>query len=281
MVIIYRRRKLGKTSCREIAKLIPNSLVVRNDMAFRHQIINNASVAIRWGCTDVLPPIPTIQKAEAIHEVNDKLEFRRKLNEHNLCPKTYFNIGEVDEWPIVLRPRHHAQGRNIIIANEGDIDRIQQNWYASKIINKKREYRIFIVQGRVIAVAQKFPANEQAFAWNVARGGRFENVKWNEWPLRSVRIAIEAFNLSKLDFGGVDVIEDNDRSYVLEINSAPSLTSPYRQVCMAKALNYMIENASIRSHSLNNRIPLSIERGGYKKFIHPAISDFAIIGETE
>ena len=87
-------------------------------------------------------------------------------------------------------------------------------------------------------------------------------------------MAIEAFNLSSLDFGGVDVMVDADGEvYVLEINSAPSLTSPYRQECFAKAFDYII---------LNNkeRIPLIDGRGGYTKFIHPALEPKAkLVGE--
>ena len=112
-------------------------------------------------------------------------------------------------------------------------------------------------------------ADPKALAWNVARGGRFDNVRWNDWPLKAVRVAIEAFNLSDLDFGGVDVMVDGDNNaYVIEINSAPSLTSPYRQECMAKAFDYILENGK-------ERIPLIKERGGYTKFIHPAITDKA------
>jgi len=52
--------------------------------------------------------------------------------------------------------------------------------------------------------------------------------------------------------------------YVLEINSAPSLTSPYRQQCFARAFDYIIKNDK-------ERIPLIPQRGGYLKFIHPAV----------
>ena len=110
-------------------------------------------------------------------------------------------------------------------------------------------------------------------AWNVARGGRFDNVDWGDWPLKAVKTSIEAFNLSSLDFGGVDVMVDGDGGcYVLEINSAPSLTSPYRQEKMALAIDYMLEHGK-------ERIPLTTERGGYRKFIHPAVSADAIIPE--
>ena len=102
-------------------------------------------------------------------------------------------------------------------------------------------------------------------------GGRFDNVAFGDWPLRAVKCAIEGFNLSKLDFGGVDVMIDADgKPYILEINSAPSQTSPYRQECTAKAFQYILENGK-------DRIPLIDEKGGFRKFIHPAIHQEAII----
>jgi glutathione synthase/RimK-type ligase-like ATP-grasp enzyme len=127
------------------------------------------------------------------------------------------------------------------------------------------------VQGRAVAVAQKTPSNPDDVAWNVAQGGRFDNVPWDSWPLQAVRKSIEAFNLSELDFGGVDVMVDAEgKAYIIEINSAPSLTSPYRQECMAKAFDYISEHGK-------ERIPLVEERGGYRKFIHPAVCERAVL----
>ena len=72
-----------------------------------------------------------------------------------------------------------------------------------------------------------------------------------------------------LDFGGVDVMVDaGGNCYVLEINSAPSHTSPYRQQCTAKALDWMVQRGKVR-------LPLIEARGGYKKFIHPSICETA------
>ena len=128
------------------------------------------------------------------------------------------------------------------------------------------------VQGRVVWVAEKTPDDPSDIAWNVARGGRFDNVRWGDWPLRAVRVSREAFLLSRLDFGAVDVMVDAEgECYVLEINSAPSQTSPYRQKCMAKAFDYIMRNEN------KERIPVTEARGGWKKFIHPALSDEAIL----
>jgi glutathione synthase/RimK-type ligase-like ATP-grasp enzyme len=133
---------------------------------------------------------------------------------------------------------------------------------------------VFVGSGRAVWVAQKTPGNPEDVAWNVAQGGRFDNVRFNDWPLKVVKTAIEAFNYTDLDFGGVDVIVDNNNAYVLEINSAPSQTSPYRQECVAKYFDYVVKNGK-------NRIELIKEKGGYLKFIHPAIDNKAKMVNNE
>ena len=74
--------------------------------------------------------------------------------------------------------------------------------------------------------------------------------------------------MSGLDFGGVDVMVDADgKAYVLEINSAPSLTSPYRQECMAKCFDYIVENGK-------GMIGVKDDED-WKDFVHPAVCDKA------
>ena len=83
------------------------------------------------------------------------------------------------------------------------------------------------------------------------------------------RQALLAFEAWGGDFGGVDVMVDRQgETFVLEINSAPSLTSPYRQECFAKAFDYIVEHGKAE-------IPLIAAKGGYTKFIHPAINQNA------
>jgi glutathione synthase/RimK-type ligase-like ATP-grasp enzyme len=232
----------------------------------------------RWGTTSNVDCNNVVNTAEAIHRVNDKTGFRQTLMQHHaagndlLCPWTYtIHDGPHVEYPVIVRPASHAQGRHVYLCNNWDelqtaASRCGPGWYASTYINKVAEYRVTFVQGRVVWVAQKTPADPNAIAWNVARGGRFDNVRWDEWPLRSIKVAREAFMLSGLDFGAVDVMVDAEgKPYVLEINSAPSQTSPYRQECMAKAFDWIVRNGK-------QPIPIIAERGGYKKFIHPALT---------
>lgn len=289
MAIMLRRRKLGRTSCREIARLSEGQIVVVRNDRVTPRTFDGHDTVIRWGCTtDVPHGIQVINKASAIHEVNDKVEFRKKLQDVELCPNTWFSFTQFAEenntppevnmgFTVIVRPSRHAQGRNLHVCT--GLYEVRQacrrygegNYYISELINKVAEYRVAVVQGRAAWVAKKTPGNPQDVAWNVARGGRFDNVRWSEWPLKVVRVAVEAFNLSTLDFGGVDVMVDAEGNcYILEINSAPSLTSPYRQECMAKCFKYILDNGK-------DRIPLIDQRGGYKKFIHPALTTEALL----
>ena len=149
-----------------------------------------------------------------------------------------------------------------------------QGWYASEFIDKVAEYRVYVVSGKVATVARKTPDNPNSVAWNVAQGGRFDVVRWGEWPLEVCRVAIEAFSIiPDLDFAGVDVMVDGDgRAYVIELNSAPSLpllsdgSVSYRQVCMAKCFKWMEEHGKERM--TNDRYDR------WSNLIHPSIQEY-------
>lgn len=290
MNIILRRPKLGRTSCKEIAKFMVDTAARRCDWPKFRRLMNagrvNGGYLFRWGCTANIPEgFTVVNTSEAIHEVNEKTSFRKLLqdNKPEIVPKTWFSsrdfVEDEDRAPdikVIVRPHKHAQGKQLYLCNgiaelQAAVQRCGQGYYISEYIPKVAEYRVAIVSGRVAWCVQKTPANAEAIAWNVAKGGRFDQVPFGDWPLRVVKAAVEAFNLSKLDFGGVDVMVDAEgKPYILEINSAPSLTSPYRQECMGKCFQYIIENGKAR-------IPLIEAKGGYRKFIHPAIADNAIL----
>ncbi len=272
---ILRRWKLGKTSCDNISAKSDNiGQVIRNDSPALNKI-PEALWCIRWGCTSNIQGKKVLNTAEAIHWVNDKKTSRIAFANADLAPVSW---SDVRQWeadgaslPVIIRPERHAQGRHLYFCKtkpevQAALNKVGVSYYISEYIEKVAEYRVFVLQGRAVWVAKKTPADENAIAWNVARGGRFDNVRWDDWPLKAVKTAIAAFNLSQLDFGGVDVMVDKDgECYVLEINSAPSQTSKYRQGCVAKAFDYLLNKES------KDRIPIVDKKGGYLKFIHPAL----------
>jgi glutathione synthase/RimK-type ligase-like ATP-grasp enzyme len=286
--LLLRRRALGLGSCQGIKQFSQTGIdFIRNDKV----IPADTDIIFRWGCTSNVPKgAKVVNFAKAIHWVADKRTSRMLLADAGLAPQSWSSL---DEWLyyyddydtpepkegwIVRRATHH-QGKflhHFIPEQREDVELAceaygEGNYYISEYIPKVAEYRVFLCQGRVVWVAQKTPDNPDAIAWNVAKGGRFDNVRWGNWPLRAVRVAREAFLMSGLDFGGVDVMVGPDgKCYVLEINSAPSQTSPYRQSCVAKAFDYIVENGK-------GDIPVTEEQGGWKKFIHPALSEQAIM----
>ena len=286
--VLLRRRRLGRGSCRGISEKSTTSIgVVRSWLIGQDGPPERDDLVIRWGCTANVESNNVLNTARAIHQVNDKAGFRMWLMEHmltgdrldGLVPMTYLDddfASEYDDVDVIVRPANHSRGRDVhrclsMSAVRSAMRTCGTGAYISEYIPKVAEYRVFVVQGRAVAVAEKTPANREDIAWNVAQGGRFDNVSWDNWPLQAVRKSIEAFNLSELDFGGVDVMVDADgKAYVIEINSAPSLTSDYRQECMAKAFDWIVLHGK-------ERIPMIEVRGGYRKFIHPAVCDRAIL----
>lgn len=246
------------------------------------QDFEETSLVIRWGCTsNLMNKVPVLNTAEAIHRVSDKAGFRQLLwtkeEWREIIPFTFFDGEEADAseelelgMKLFVRPKVHSQGKNAhVVSNEQEfqqaIEKCGPGWYASEFINKVAEYRVFAVCGRVVWVANKTPANPEIPVWNVAQGGKFENVKWGSWNLKVCDAALKALEVSGLHFGGVDVMVDkNGKPYVIEINSAPSQTSPYRQQCVAKAFDYIVRNGK-ELLTVNNHF------NNWKDYIHPGV----------
>jgi glutathione synthase/RimK-type ligase-like ATP-grasp enzyme len=240
---------------------------------------DDLSLVIRWGCTGKVPIRNVLNMARAIHTVANKSGFRKLLKEEapDTIPTTHFWDDELGgyEYPLVVRPRTHSQGRQLWLATtpqelaEATV-RAGEGWYASSYIPKVAEYRVCFVQGRVAWVANKTPDDPSAVAWNVAQGGRFDNVRWGAWPLNVIETAYRAYELSGLDFSGVDVMVGPDgRSYVLEANSAPSMTSDYRKTCITKCFDHIVTNGKEHYSVREDR--------GWQGWVHPAVSGDAVV----
>ena len=286
MFYILRRKGLGLGSTKAIKELSQHEIhVIRND---KLPEFTDDDVVLRWGTTANLmeqPPTSTniytcrvLNKANNISLVNNKKQFRALLQEEfpNNIPKTWFDLDNPHiKYPCILRPSTHAQGKHLFYCNnflnlnkyyEKYFDFKLNNYYISEYIPKVAEYRVCFIQGLVAWVANKIPANPETIAWNVAKGGKFENVKWKNWPIDVIETAYQAYIISGLYLGGVDVMVDKDgRSYVLEINSAPSHTSPYRQSCTTKCIDYGI------THNMFKHYPPDDNFKKYSKWLHPAL----------
>jgi glutathione synthase/RimK-type ligase-like ATP-grasp enzyme len=273
MYYILRRRGLGKTSCDAIAANSKHGIqVVRNDQG---TVPNDAKLIIRWGCTSNVPRGATIlNKVKSIHWVSNKAQSRVELQEVGIpVPRTLVRDEKPDpKKAYIVRPEHHHQGRNLFLCRTAEeineaVEKCGFGAYISEYIPKIREYRVYVVNGRVAAVAEKIPEDPKAIGWNHALGATFNNVKWRAWPIAGCQLAIAAAKVSGLDFTGVDIMEGPDHQfYVLELNSAPSLTSGYRQKVFAKVFDWIIEEG-------NEYMDYDVYKPSWKTLIHPALME--------
>jgi glutathione synthase/RimK-type ligase-like ATP-grasp enzyme len=234
----------------------------------------------RWGCTSNIPEregVVVVNTAASIHWCSNKRQGRLDMQDAGVSvPTTWVTLESMPiamYGKIVLRKATHAQGRDLWVYDLNDEEqrmafaahtRQLGSWYAADLIDKVAEYRVAVIQNRVAWVAQKTPGNPDDVAWNVAQGGRFDNVKWGNWPAAVIKEALAAAKVSGTDFCGVDVMTTEDgKAYVLEVNSAPSQTSAYRQSCFAKCFDHIVTNG--KAHFGDPA------KFGWKSTIHPAL----------
>ena len=287
MLYFLRRRGLGLKTLRAIQDFLVKDFNEESVIIHSYKkipILKEGDILLRWGCTTQVPgTYITLNKANAITFTSNKTEFRKHLQEihPNIVPQTCFK-GDIITWgmfPLILRHEHHAQGkflwycenRETFVENFNDYYNTygkNTNYYLSKYIPKVKEYRICFVQNRVAWIAEKIVENLSTIAWNVAQGGKFINVRWKDWPLDTIEKALLAHKESGLFLSGVDImVDDEGRSYIIEVNSAPSHTSPYRQSCVAKCLSWCIQNMHW------DNMPLNEEYNKYRKYTHPGLTN--------
>lgn len=280
MNLILRRNGTGLETVRNINSKMQSPMTIRNDATALPR--GDGGYLFSWGYIRNVPNgFIVLNTPEAVGRTSNKALFRKKLWENGLTMPTYTNVDEairqVRANPIylwLLRPPSHFGGSDIIHIDSGKTDeyirsRFGQGYYMSKYINKDREFRVFITQGRVAYVVEKIVEDSSVVAWNVHQGGRFENVRFADWNLKVVEYALKAFALTSLDYGAVDVmVKDND-VYVLEINTAPQLTAEYWTECVSKTFDYIITNGKERLVVPNHT--------NWKYMVHPAVSDKALL----
>ena len=278
MFYILKRPKLGRSSLTAFKKFCKSPItIIKNNNIPQ---LTTEDIVLRWGCTtEFLNGIPKVLNfSHKIQYVNNKAEFRYNLQDKypNIVPKTWYpSEDQPITYPCIVRPPTHAQGKRLYFCNNyEELDNIfikypdlSINRYISEYIPKVKEYRVCFIQGRVAWVAEKLPKDPSDIAWNVAQGGKFINCNWKNWPIKAIDACYLAYQESGLYLAGIDVMIDaKGKPYILEVNSAPSHTSPYRQECTAKCLNYTITVNT-------NMIELDLKYKKYLKYIHPAVKE--------
>ena len=239
-VLVYRSTSASFAAKRVAAASNGDIRAVQQD-AYRHQPDDTAIV--RWDCYEPLnspASVLDINPHTAVQLARDKGQSRRHLGD--LAPPTWFTPEDV-QLPCVVRPRKHKAGFKFLVCRtsvevRAATRRCGTGWYASQLIDKAREFRVFVVQGLIAAVSERFPGNDHAIAWNLALGGRLVNINRPDWPVPALKASIEAMRRIGLGFGAVDACIDADgRTWIFEVNTSPALKNAFTIKQLAKALS--------------------------------------------
>ena len=249
--------RTGSKAVKALARALGIRQIKRERSRFRGSL---RKTVINWGCVE-LPKeailCQVLNHPGAVHSATNKLSFFVTMQDaelNDLIPpwtadKRVAQKWVEDEKVVVCRTvlAGHS-GEGIVIAERAE-DVVDAPLY-TLYIPKQDEYRVHIVAGKVVDVARKARRNDQDDPnWKVRvwQNG-FVFVRENCNPPNSVlNVAIDSFRATELDFGAVDVIYNakHDRSYVLEINTAPGLEGQTIQTYV-NALKEMYDEVLLR-----------------------------------
>jgi glutathione synthase/RimK-type ligase-like ATP-grasp enzyme len=265
VTLLYKAENVGPV-CGRLAKAAKEANLTPFKVTDALNVKDN--VVVRWGnVTSAIQAKIAINSTQAIVATRDKKKSRQLLG--SLAPKTWYNLNDI-QFPAVIRPRkHHAAKKFFVAKNLAQakimVKKCGLGWYASELVDKAREFRVFVLHGRIVAVSERFSGDSTIAAWNLAAGGKLINCKFKSWPIEVLRAAIDATKAVGLDFSAMDIaIEKNTgRVVVFEANTAPGLKNPYTLACIAKAFAYT------ESHEL----PKEVKAGATKwsSYLHPAV----------
>lgn len=219
------------------------------------------SVIIRWGTREPITYHSSIiyNKSGAIANATDKLLSRQIFAERGVsAPRLLNQVDDYREGIVIARPFVHSKGNNfVVLESKEELEKHwRSGWYYSEFVDKVREFRVHCGHGKVLALMEKHNPNNGNHAWNRAQNDTepFTRIKQKETDEQNLRgIMVEALKAVKslgLDMGGVDVmLDENGISYVLEVNTAPTLnSSPKVAEMWAKYWEWLLRVNARRDH---------------------------------
>jgi hypothetical protein len=221
-VLIYNRR--GAPTGRVIAESL--GILLDDVTAVERNFL------IRWG-NSLHPELDekferVINSSESIINATNKLLSLEMMSDAGLNVPAWSEhpdeLIEMYGYPILGRKLRHARGSDIQLCLQARDFRRRRDFY-TVYIPTNREYRVHVVGDEVVRVQAKyldFPEQKKAWIRNYESGYRFRNPRLRLHS-RRLQAAISAVHILGLDFGAVDlIIGDDNETYILEVNTAPS-----------------------------------------------------------
>lgn len=191
----------------------------------------NTDVILRWGSTESFSRLQgrlELNSLEAVTNASNKYLMMKKLVEANIPTaqivfNPYENANNLDEYKDENRC-FFIRGANQNIRYDDEVT--STDLYISKPIeDKRREYRVHVFNGEVIAIYEKVPREENTKIFKSHNCDfRLRDIEVVRLSKADLQVCINAVNSLGLLFGGVDLMRDkNQNVFVSEVNSAPAL----------------------------------------------------------
>lgn len=195
--------------------------------------IKEDDIVVNWGSAAQLNllkvPKRIINLPERVALASNKLKaFGEFLKTGVKTPLWTTSKEEAVSWDHTLFARtkltgHSGDGIVVVAKGEEIPDAPLYTYY----IFKEREYRVHVCNGTVIDTQRKIrDPNKEVTSWKIRSHENGFIFARNSvlWSQKRDKLAIDAIAALGLDFGAVDIIEDDkDEFYVLEVNTAPGL----------------------------------------------------------
>lgn len=223
--------KMGSKSARDLKNSLRVKLKRLNTPVrrFRETLINWGSGNPQFNTTG----INIINRPEAVRMASNKLSAFRKMQESGVnLPGFTASRDEALGWigegrTVMARTLLSAHsGRGIVVARTSE--ELPYAPLYTRYFSKTKEMRVHVFQGRVIDYVEKKakldrdPATYNRYIRNTVNGWIFSREGVTQNP-KVVEQAVRAVQALGLDFGAVDVLWNDKKAVVLEVNTAPGL----------------------------------------------------------
>lgn len=221
----------------EGAKLLAETLGIKRALHNSDKPLK-VDVLLNWGSSKLPARIKAdkiLNKPECVALAANKIKSFTAMDGKAPIPPYTLDRKVAEKWiedgsTVVCRTKVAAKGGEGIVIAEKAEELVDAPLY-TVYINKQQEYRIHVMNGKMIHKQRKARSREvpdEKVNWKIRNHENGFIFQINDFELPAVceDAAIQAVAALGLDFGAVDVIYTarNNKAYVLEVNTAPGMT---------------------------------------------------------
>lgn len=229
LVLAYTKKSCvtGRALVNRLREILPSDLVRR--VKDNNKRIIRPNVIIRYGNAQANNPNNCIElnTRSAVANASNKSSMMRLLSStEGVCPvPATFDFSNLDDFK-------DAEGYMFIRGSNNEIRYDNQlrsgDKYVSKPVDKTREYRVQVFEGKVVGIYEKVPHEEGTKIYK-SHNCRFvkSDPSISRCNAEAQAMCIKAVESMGLLFGGVDIIRERrtKKFFITEVNSSPGLNS--------------------------------------------------------